>query len=121
MLDALTSALGANAVVKFYSGSVPANVGAALSGNTLIASLPMSATAAAAASGGVWTASSITSDANADASGTISFWRAETSGGVAVIQGTAGVSGADINLNAVVVAAGAQVSITSWTITAPNP
>lgn len=119
-LDVITSVLGANARLKFYSGSVPASVGTALSGNTLIANLQLSASAAAAASSGVWTANAITADANADAAGTITFWRAETSGGVAKIQGTAGLTGADINLDAVVAEVGSQVSVSNWTITAPN-
>ena len=122
MLDEITTAadVASNAIVRIYDGSVPADADTALSGNTVLAELTMSATSAAAASGGVWTANSITDDTSADATGTATFFRLLTSAAATVLQGTVGTSGADLNLNSTSITAGDNVSITSWTITEGN-
>lgn len=120
MLDQITSAIGSSGLLRIYDGTPPANVGTALSGNTLLATLPLSATAAPGASSGVLTFNSITSDSSADATGTASFFRLLTSGATAVVQGTVGTSGADINFNTVSFVSGATVAVSSLTITAGN-
>lgn len=120
MLDAITSAVGASGFIDIYSGTPPANVGTALSGNTLLAHLACSATFAAGASGGVLTLNTITQDSSADNTGTATFFRITTSGGTAVVQGTVGTSGADLNMNTVSIVAAGPVACTGFTITAPN-
>lgn len=120
MLDAITSALGASPLLRIYDGTPPASANAALSGNTLLATLPMSATPFPAASGGTLTASAITSDASADATGTASFFRLLTSGAAAVVQGTVGTSGADLNLNSVAITIGGTVAVSSLVVTGGN-
>lgn len=119
-LDAITTALGANALLRIYSGTQPANPDAALAGNTLLAELACSATFAAGASGGVLTASSITSDSSADNTGTAAWGTLCTSGGTRKVDFSVGTSGCDLNLNSVSISAGAQVSVSSLTITSAN-
>jgi len=119
-LDAITTAIGGSALLRIYSGTAPANVGTALSGNTQLAELTCNATFAPAASAGVLTLNSITQDSSADATGTATFFRILTSGGTAIVQGTVGTSGADLNLNSVSLSSGAAVSVTSFTITEAN-
>lgn len=106
--------------VRIYSGSVPANVGASLGAAVLLAELALTDPSAGAASGGVLTFSAIADDTSADASGTASFARFLDSDNNAVVQGTVGTSGADINFNSVTFVAGGLVEITSFTITAGN-
>lgn len=118
-LDEITARAGSSAIIRIYGGTPPANVGAALSSNPQLAELACSATFAAAASGGVLTANAISSDTNADASGTATFFRLLTSGGTAIVQGTVGTSGADLNLNNTSIVATGTVSVTSCTITEP--
>ena len=123
MLDEITAEIDAGAgagTLRIYSGSVPADADTALSGNTLLAQLTMSDPSAASASGGVWTASSITADSSADATGTASFFRILDSDANVVLQGTVGTSGADLNLDSVSITSGDQVSVTSMTITEGN-
>lgn len=120
-LDQLTTSVGASGILKIYSGTPPANVGASLSGNTLLAQLTMNATFAPASSGGVLTLNSITTESSADATGTATFFRMTTSGGTAKIQGTVGTSGADLNMNTTSIVSGAAVSVSSFTITEGNP
>lgn len=116
-LDAITTAIGSNGLLRIYDGSRPATGGTA---TTLLAQLALSATAAAAASSGVLTFSSITNDSSADATGTATWHRFTTSGGSAVIDGSTGTSGADLNFNTVSFVSGAVIAVTSYTITAGN-
>lgn len=116
--DAITTAAGASAKIRIYSGTQPATGGTA---TTLLAELPCSATFAPAASGGVLTVNAITQDSSADATGTASWFRVLTSGNTAVIDGTVSTSGADLNLTSVSIVATEPVSITSMVLTEGNP
>jgi hypothetical protein len=116
-LDAITTAIGSSGKLRIYSGTRPATGGTA---TTLLAELPLSATAAGAASSGVLTLSAITSDSSADATGTASWFRILTSGNTAVIDGNVGTSGSDLNLNTTSIVTGGPVAISSFTITAGN-
>jgi hypothetical protein len=110
--------------LRIYSGTAPANADAALSGNTLLAVLPLGATAFGAAVGGVVTANAITADASADANGTPTFFRLLASNGTTVVfQGTAGASGQELNLSNLSggqIVAGGSVSVSSLTVTQPG-
>lgn len=122
--DAWVAALdaGTQAVLRIYSGTVPADADAALGSPTLLAELTFSATSFGAATdanpGGRVTANAITSDSSADNSGTPTFYRAltQTSSGVVEGQGTAGISGAELNTGSAI-SAGATVAMSSATVT----
>lgn len=113
------------AVIRIYDGTPPADADAALSGNTLLAELTMSnpafGAAADAAPGATATASAITDDSSANATGTASFFRILTGTALTpIVQGAVATSGAQLNLNTVSISAGATVSITSMTVTMPE-
>lgn len=117
-VDAITTRAGASAKLRIYSGSRPATGGTA---TTLLAELTCNATFAPAGSGGVLTLNAIAPDTSADATGTASWFRIVQSNGTTfVLDGSVGTSGADLNLNSTAIAAGAQVSISSFTVTAPH-
>ena len=120
MLDEITAAIGSSGLLRIYDGTPPASVNNALSGNTQLAELALSATAAGAASSGTLTFSAISNDTSADATGTASFFRLLTSGGSAVVQGTVGTSGSDINFDSVSFVAGGTVSVSSLAFTGGN-
>ena len=102
--------------LRIYSGTAPASANAALSGNTLLANLALSATAFGAASSGIATANSITTDSSADASGTATFFRVlESDGTTVVFQGTVGTSGAELNLSTTTITSGGPVAVSSLT------
>jgi hypothetical protein len=103
--------------LRIYDGTPPADVNASLSGNTLLAELTFGSPAFGAASNGVATANAIGQDSSADASGSAAFYRATTSGGTPVWQGTVGTSGAELNLNSVDIVAGGIVSVSALTYT----
>lgn len=117
-LDDITSRAGASALLRIYDGSRPATGGTA---TTLLAELTCNATFAPAASGGVLTLNAITQDSSANATGTATWFRIVQSGGSThVLDGSVGTSGADLNLNSTSIVSGGTVSISSFTITAPN-
>lgn len=122
MLDAVTTATGSAALLRIYDGTPPANANTALAGNTLLAELVCASPFAPGASSGVLTASAITQDSSANATGTASFFRVYASNGTTVIgQGTVSTSGADCNLNTVSLVSGGPVQVTSfvWTMGSP--
>lgn len=118
IVDQLDQGAGAG-TLKIYGGSVPADADAALGGATLLATLTLSDPAFGAAADNTGkataTASAITSDATADATATATFFRATDSNGLAIIQGSVGTSGANLNLNSTAIQAGAEVAVTAWT------
>lgn len=114
--DAITTALGASALLRLYSGTKPANVAAAITG-TLLAELVCNATFAPGAASGVLTLNAIANDTNADATGTVTHYRLLTSGATAHMQGDVATSGSDININTTSIVAGGVVSCSSFTIT----
>jgi len=117
-LDAITTFSGGSCKLRLYSGTRPATGGTA---TTLLAELTCNATFAPAASGGVLTLNAITSDTNADATGTATWFRIVKSDGTThVMDGSVGTAGSDLNLNTTSIVAGATVAVTSFTITAGN-
>jgi len=122
-VDAFDAGSGA-ATIKIYGGTIPADADAALGGAPLLATLTMSdpAFGAAADIGGSAraTANAITEDSSADATGTATFFRCQTSDPTVVMQGGVGTSGEELNLNTTSIVANAAVSITSFTVTLPE-
>lgn len=115
--------LGATPQIRIYSGTAPANAAAALSGNTLLATLNCSATPISGTSdtgtAGRATFAAISS-ATAAATGTASFFRTLKSDGTTVIdQGSVGTSAADAIVNTTAFTSGSTISITSRTVDLP--
>lgn len=120
-MDALTALLN-NGFLEIFSGSQPA-VDAANTG-TKIARLTFGATAfgASSSAGGIVTATAnaIASDTSA-VGGTAGYFALMKSDDVTIVAtGSVGTSGADLNLNSLVISAGATVSCSSFTITQPQ-
>lgn len=122
-MDQITTKLGTSGLLRIYGGTQATNPDTAVGAQVLLAELDLSATAAAAASTGVWTANSITNGtgtAGASTGTNATWYRACTSAGVGIVDGSVGVTGADLNLNNISIATGQVVSVTSWTLTNPN-
>lgn len=117
-LDALSALIGTSARLRIYSGTRPDSVADPITG-TLLAELTCNASAfAAAASGGVLTASAITSDASANATDIATHYRLfKSDGTTAVIDGDVAMSGADLILDNTSIATGQTVGVSSFTIT----
>lgn len=112
-------------VIDIRSGAQPADPDTAASG-TLLATLTFSDPAFTAATdanpGGLLTASAITPDTSADATGTAGYFRIRATGTGAddVADGEIGTSGSDLNMNTTSITSGSTVSITSFTVTMPE-
>jgi len=121
MADALVDLLDGGSgpgVLEIRTGAQPASVGTTATG-TLLATLTLSDPAFGSAVNGVATASAITSDFSADATGTAGWFRALDSNGAAVIDGSVSASGGggDLILNDTAVVAGGTIAVSSWTFT----
>lgn len=119
MLDALTNNCNSGKL-RIYSGTRPTDADTALSGNTLLAELTLNATSFGSASSGVLTANAITSDSDADATGTATFARLFESDGTTVVADfSVGTSGTECILATTSIVQHAVVSCSALTITAP--
>ena len=112
----LTTDIGANAQIIIYTGSMPANVGTAATG-TLLVQFAGNAGGFGSASAGVLTAAAV-ANATAAGSGTAGYFRINTSGGTAVVQGTVGTSGTDMIVTNTSINSGQTCTFTSLTVTA---
>lgn len=117
--EGLITYAGSNALFNLYSGSQPANANTAITSQVLLVSMPISGVFGTDVNGTL-TLSAVT-ETNAVGSGTASFFRIFKSDGTSVIMdGSVGLSGADLILNTVDIAAGQSVDITAGTIIRGN-
>jgi len=117
--------IGGAGKLRIYDGTQPNDPDTAVSSQVLLAELTLSnpafGNAADANPGGRATASSITADSSADATGTATWFRAINGSGTAVIDGSVGTTSSfDLQLNTTSIVAGGNVAVTSWTFTMPE-
>ena len=117
-IDAIETAIGAAPTLEIRSGAVPANAAAADSG-TVLATLALPSDWLSAASNGSKTLLGSWTDAAADAAGTAGHFRIKAST-TCHIQGTVTITGGggDMTLDNTNIAAGQQIVITAFTLTA---
>ncbi len=113
---------GGSAKMRIYNGARPAT-GGALTGQTLGAELLLAAPPCGVEASGTLTFGAIAGDTSADNSINPATWvRFVTSADVFVMDGSVGLSGADVNLNTVNIVAGVPVNVTDFaSITDGNP
>jgi hypothetical protein len=119
------AALGNSGTLQIYTGASP-GLNASLTG-TLLASLPLSATAfatATASAGTVTAVANAITSAAAAATGTAGYFAIVKSGASTpptgaqtVLIGTVGTSGANLNLSSLAITSGATVSCSSFSLT----
>lgn len=118
--DAIETAIGASAVLKIRSGSVPANCGTADAG-TVLATLNLPADYLGAASAGSKAKAGTWEDLSADAAGVAGHFRIYASDGTTChIQGTVTATGGggDMTVENTNIATGQPISVSSFAITA---
>lgn len=121
-LDVIESTIGTSPILRFLSGSPPANCAAAETG-TALANMALPSDWMAAASGGSKALSGTWQDTSADATGTLGYWRIYDSGGSTChMQGTVTATGGggDITVATTSITSGQPFQITSFTLTAGN-
>jgi hypothetical protein len=107
--------------MEHRTGAQPTNVNDASSG-TLLGTNIFSNPAFGASSTGTATASAISSDTNADNSGTAGYFRIYTGAGgdtAALCQGNSGTASTDLVFDNATIVAGGTIAISSFTISVP--
>lgn len=117
IVDDIDAGAGAG-TIAIRTGAQPTNVDDVDSG-TLLGTLTFSDPAFGAAATGVATASAITSDTNADASGTAGHFRIKDSTPAIHSDGTCGQGSGDLSFDNNVIVAGGTIAISSLTVTQP--
>jgi hypothetical protein len=121
-LDAVETSIGASAVLKIRTGTVPATCATADAG-TVLATCTLPSDWMAAASGGTKAKSGTWEDTSADNTGTAAHFRIYASDGTTCgAQGTVTVTGGggDMTVDSVSFTAGQAFSVTGFTLTAGN-
>lgn len=103
--------------IQIRTNAQTTNVDDAPSGDALLGTLGFSATAFGAPSTGVVTANAITSDTNADASGTAGHARLLTSAPAIHSDASCGQGSGDFNFDNNVIVAGGTIAVSSLTLT----
>src|SRR5206468_4948716 len=114
-VDALAALLNGGTIL-FYTGVQPATANTALTTQTLLGTCTFSNPAFGAAVAGIATANSIAADADVDASGEATWFRAKTSGSATVLDGSCGTSDADCLLSTTSIQLHGSITITAMTI-----
>lgn len=117
--NGLITYAGSGALINIYAGSQPANANTAISGQTLLVTLTVSGSFGTDSNGTI-TLSTVTNGV-AVATGTAAFFRITQSNGTTVVMdGSVGISDADLVLNNTSIATGQVVSISAGTIIRAN-
>ena len=118
-MSQLNTDIGANAVIKVFTGTIPANCGTADTG-TLLVTFAGNAGGFGTVASQILTAYAVAS-ANAGNTGTAGYFRIYPSAATstnAVVQGTCGLSAADMILTNTSITSGQTCNFTSLTVTA---
>lgn len=112
------AALFNSCYLKIYDGTQAATADTSIGAQVLLATPRCNSTAFGSASSGVATANAFTSDTDAAATGTATWFRVlKSDNSTVIMDGSVGTSGADINLATVSIAQHATVTISSFTFT----
>lgn len=116
--DAIDAGPGAG-TLKVYTSPMPSLTSDAITTQTLLGTLTFSDPSAAGPSGGVLTASAITQDSSADATGTAAWARIADSTGSVVIDVDITVSGGGgaMQMNTTSIVIGGPILISAMTVT----
>jgi hypothetical protein len=121
-LDAIETAIGASAILKIRSGSVPASCATADAG-TVLATLSLPSDYLAAASSGSKAKSGTWEDTSADATGTAAHFRLYASDGTTChLQGTVTITGGggDMTVDSTSFTSGQAFTVTGFTLSDGN-
>jgi hypothetical protein len=118
-MSALNTAIGASCKIQLYDGAKPAGPDTAITTQTKLAEWTGNAGGFGSVAGNVLTASAVAS-VTALANGTATWFRVTTSGGSAVFDGNAGLSGStpDMVLSSTSITSGQTCTFNSLSITA---
>ena len=116
LLDRFDTEFPAGSILEIRSGAAPGAENAAT--GTVLSSITTPATPWSAAAAGAKAKSGTWSDASADATGTAAHYRLKNAADTRRIEGTVGLSGADLNLDNLSISVGQVITISSFSYSA---
>jgi hypothetical protein len=116
-LNSIT-ALANGGTVTVYTTPQPATPDTAVTTQTALVTMDLSATAAGSAVAGTATMNAVASEV-AGNTGAAVWFRVYASGGAAVWDGSVGTSGADMNFPTTSFVSGTTYGVSSWTVSMP--
>jgi hypothetical protein len=116
--EGLITYAGSNTLFNIYNGTQPANANTAITTQVILVSMPIAGVFGTDVNGTL-TLSAVT-PTNATGTGTATFFRIFKADNSVIMDGSVGLSGADLILNAVDIVAGQSVDITAGTIIRGN-
>lgn len=120
-MNAIESTISTAPLLRVYSGSVPANVGASIGAATLLAEATLPANWLSDSASGSVSRNGTWTFGTAVATGTPTFFRVwNSAGSTAHIQGTAGVGSGDLNFNGTITSGQTGISVSTFTLTDGN-
>jgi len=117
LLDAIDTTFNSG-TLEIRSGSAPGANNAAT--GTVLATITLPADAFVATSAGVKASQGTWQDASADATGTAAHFRLKNVAGTRILEGTVGLSGADLNVSNTSLVAGQGFTVTSFPLSFNN-
>jgi hypothetical protein len=117
MIDNFCANADTQGYLRIYDGTQPTDADTNIGAQVLLAELRFSLVAFGAASAGSAAANAITSGTGLAASTATWFRVFKADGTTVMCDGSVGLSACNLNLNAVVVAIGATVSVSAFTVT----
>jgi len=118
-LTSLNTDIGTSCKIRLYDGAQPAGPGTAITTQVLLAEWTGNAGGFGSVAAGVLTSAAVANTTGL-AAGTASWFRIVTSGGTAVVDGSAGTATSDMILNTTTVSIGLTCQFTSLAITGGN-
>jgi hypothetical protein len=118
-LSDLNTRIGTSCRIRLYDGTQPATPDTAIGSQVLLVEWTGNAAGFGSVASGVLTASAVSS-VNAGATGTATWFRITTSGGTAVIDGSAGTTDSDMILTSAAISSGVSQAFNSLAITGGN-
>jgi hypothetical protein len=116
--EGLITYAGSNTLFNIYSGTQPANANTAITTQVLLVSMPIAGVFGTDVDGTL-TLSAVT-PTDATGTGAATFFRIFKADNSVIMDGSVGVSGADLILNSVDIVSGLNVDITAGTIIRGN-
>ncbi len=118
-LNAITALIGSGGKITLYTAPKPASPDVGLTGQVALVTCNLSATAFGGANSSAVAIANTIAHGNPVANGVATWYRLYTGTNAALIDGTVGVSGFDLNVVSTTISVGVPLSITSFTLTHP--
>lgn len=121
MLSQIENIAGPAAKLQIWYGTIPPDCQTNISTQVMLAQFSLSNDWLSTPSAGVAAFNNAPLSTTAVATGTATFFRLVSAGGICAIQGSIGLSNSDLLVDNLSINSGQTLNVSGWVITAPNP